>query len=402
MRILHIVTDSSKCSGCTACCTVCPVNAISMISDGEGFLIPTVSKKKCVDCGKCIKVCPAEARIQTVNTLSDEIKAYAIKWESPERTGSASGGFFPAIAKYFIEEKEGFVCGCVLESLQPIHIVSNQWGDILRMRDSKYVQSDMRMCFKEISQFLEQEKYVLFTGTSCQIAGLLSALADMKVNTERLLTIDFFCHGVPSPKVWQDYLKFYEKEKNRKLVDYRFRSKKYGWGKAARGSSYLNSAQYLKGNLVKRDNVSYVSRMWRTIFFSNICIRMYCHSCPYASLEKPADITMGDFWGVHELLPNFDDGKGSSIALLRNEKAKQFVDNISYLTKEEISVEQAIKKQRNAFHPSEVHAQREEFWKDYEEKNFRDIAEKYFHYTFSYRVKSLVKRILFALHLRDI
>lgn len=127
---------------------------------------------------------------------------------------SASGAFFPAVAKYFIEEKQGYVCGCVLDdSLAPIHIVSNKWDDVVRMQDSKYVQSNMEECYSEIIELLQKGKWVLFTGTSCQAAGLLSLIQTRKINRDHLLLVDFFCHGVPSPRIWKDYIKFYHEEK---------------------------------------------------------------------------------------------------------------------------------------------------------------------------------------------
>ena len=64
------------------------------------------------------------------------------------------------------------------------------------------------------------------------------------------------------------------------------------------------------------DDRSFETRMWRMIFFSDLCLRPYCYACPYASLHKPADITMGDFWGIDVCLPEFDDGKQREGAVL--------------------------------------------------------------------------------------
>ena len=280
----------------------------------------------------------------------------------------------------------------------PTHIVSNSWEDIVKMQDSKYVQSNMRFCYAQVVELLKKGQWVLFTGTSCQVAGLKSLLRQKKIAEDTLLTLDFFCHGVPSPKIWTDYLRFYEKQKGMKPQGYRFRSKEYGWGKSARGSSYLNSL-YLENG--RRDNVSWAARMWRTIFFSNLCIRPYCHTCPYATVDKPGDLTMGDFWGVDQILPEFDDGKGCSVALVRNEKAAQILREAG-LTMRSVSVEDVIQKQANAFAPSSPNERRAEFWKDYAENGFPFVARKYFHYEPYFRLKAIVKRVLFALKLRNI
>lgn len=399
---MHIDTDSKNCSGCTACKAICPVKAINMISDNEGFYVPVVKNDTCIDCGACVKVCPVKNGINNKDEISDK-EAYAVRWTCEARDKSASGAFFPAIAKYFIENKHGYVCGCILdEGLIPIHIVSNRWDDVVRMQDSKYVQSNVKECYLEILELLKNEKWVLFTGTSCQAAGLLSLIHAKKINRDRLIIVDFFCHGVPSPKIWKDYLKFYEEEKRKNVVGYRFRSKKYGWGEKARGSSHLNCVQYTKKHKAKYDNYSYAARIWRTIFFSNICIRQYCHTCPYATVDKPADITMGDFWGIEDISKDFDDGKGCSAVILRTEHAKRVFAELSYLDKRKVDVVDVIKRQKNAFEPSNSHPLRTEFWNDYNSLSFKELCQKYFYYSYSTKIKEFIKRILFALHLRNI
>lgn len=398
---MYIDVDSQKCSGCTACKAVCPVNAIKMGIDEEGFYVPVVEKNICVNCGMCNNVCPAKKT--TNESKYGSMDVYAIKWNSSVRNKSASGAFFPAIAKWIIEQKSGYVCGCVFDdNLIPTHIVSNKWNDVIRMQDSKYVQSSMENCFSEIIELLKKGEWVLFTGTSCQVSGLLSIVEQLRINSNYLITIDFFCHGVPSPNVWKDYIRFYEKEKRRNVVGYRFRSKKYGWGEKSRGSSHLNCIKYKTKSKLKEDNVSLAARLWRTIFFSNICIRKYCHQCPYASVNKPADITMGDFWGIENVLKEFDDGKGCSVGILRSDKARALISEISYLNKTKVDLRTAVNRQKNAFEPSKAHPLREQFWKDYYNLNFKELSEKYFYYSYKTKIKGIIKRILFMMHLRNI
>lgn len=397
---MHIETDSKRCSGCSACAMICPAGAIMMCPDTEGFDVPTVSCDKCVDCGLCIRVCPAQKPVKG----KSQMKAYAAKWKDEVRADSASGAFFPAVAR-FVLNLNGYVCGCVLDknNLIPQHIVSNDWIDIQRMQDSKYVQSDMNDCYREIGTLLNEKKPVLFTGTSCQVAGLCSYLYVKRISKEQLITIDFFCHGVPSPRIWKEYLHFYEKEKGKTPIGYRFRSKQYGWGSSSRGSNYLNSITYRNTiQVVKHDNISWASRMWKTIFFSNLCIRRYCHSCPYANIEKPADFTMGDFWGIENFYPEFDDGKGCSAVLARTQKAQNILIQIDGLIYKEVALDEITKKQANVFAPSKVPTQRAEFWEDYKQNGFDFCARKYFLYTPKVRFKSIIARILFALKLRDI
>ena len=227
----HISMTSQSCSACTACTSVCPKSAILFSVDEEGFKVPVVDENLCVDCGLCIKICPALNTKDSVNDISS--KAYALQYhDEAVRNRSASGALFPAFANYFINTLHGYVCGCVLdENLMPRHIVSKQWEDVERMQDSKYVQSDMGICFSKIMTLLKAEEYVLFSGTSCQVKGLYSALEIKRICTDRLLTIDFFCHGVPSPKIWSDYLRYVQQKLGFKAEGYRFRNKTYGWGK---------------------------------------------------------------------------------------------------------------------------------------------------------------------------
>lgn len=329
---------------------------------------------------------------------NNEIKAYAVKWINDARYDSASGGFFPAVAKYIIDKKRGYVCGCVLNNMRPKHIVSNKWSDIQRMQDSKYVQSCIENCFEEISLLLKKGKWVLFTGTSCQVLGLINYIDTIKINRDRLITMDFFCHGVPSPQIWNDYLKFYEKCTKRKPVGYRFRGKKYGW----KTGRHLYTMKYMKGIHTKEDNVSYIaSKIWNSIFFSNLCLRPSCYQCRFASCVKPADITMGDFWGIENVLPQFDDDRGCSLCVSRNDAIMQQIKTIDGLLVEEVEINSAINNQNNAFRATALPQNREKFWADYEKMGFSQrLLKKYYSYRIRRRVIALYHRILFELGVR--
>lgn len=402
--IKHIQVNSAVCSGCSACKAVCPANAIRFGADKEGFPVPLVDESICISCGICVSTCPAIKKYN-VNKNSINKTAFAVKNKNEsERMRSASGSLFPAIARGFIDSGD-YVSGCVLDNMKVKHIVTDHWNDVLRMCDSKYVQSDMNDCFSKIIKLLKKGHRVLFTGTSCQVAGLMQAVKWSKAPEEKLVCVDFFCHGVPSPMIWNEYLEFYKNKKHRNIKDFRFRSKQYGWGKDARGSSYLNSVFFQKSQNLdecKKDNFSWASRMWRTIFFSNLCIRSYCYSCPYASVDKPSDITMGDFWGIESIIPEFDDGKGVSLAILHTEKAKNIFEDIKQLDRKKINLDDCIKGQKNAFVPSNRSTNRDDFWRDYYDKGFSYVASRYFGYTYKNRIKAFIKRILFALKLRNI
>lgn len=395
----HISMTSQTCSGCKACASVCALNAIKFSADSEGFQVPTVNEALCVNCGLCLKTCPSLNSRQKIEDYPP--KAFALQYhDEPVRRNSASGALFPAFANHFINTLGGYVCGCVLdENLTAKHIVSNQWHDVVRMQDSKYVQSDMGLCISEIMKLLKDRQYVLFSGTSCQVNGLLSALEHKHIDTRNLLTIDFFCHGVPSPMIWKEYVYYYEKKKGKKMEGYRFRNKTYGWGKGtqSRGTGFLSTWKW-KG--AYHTDFRIIARMWPRIFFSNLCLRTYCHSCPYSNVNKPADITMGDFWGIEDFHPDFDDHKGCSLAIIHNEKAEALMKELKDTEVLEVSLDEIINKQGNAFAPSKPHVRRNEFWKDYAANGFSYLLPKYFNCSTIGRFKAEVKYILFKLHLR--
>ena len=207
----------------------------------------------------------------------------------------------------------------------------------------------------------------------------------------------FFCHGVPSPLIWDEYLKYYERKKGKKPTDYRWRCKDYGWGKSSRGTSHLNTLMCESENKGIRN---LLARSWKRIFFDNIVIRRACHSCKYCTVNKPADITMGDFWKLHEVLPEFDDGKGTSLVIIHKKEYLKFVKEISDLEYREVNVNESIKGQLNAFEPSKESSKRQVFWQDYSEYGFEYAFRKHI-YTNKYIIKSQIKWILFKLGLHN-
>lgn len=91
------------------------------------------------------------------------------------------------------------------------------------MRGAQYVKSRLGKTFKDVETDLKAVRSVLFSGTSCQIAGRRKFLE--KVNTDRLLCVDIVCHGVPSPKVWSEYLRWQESKNDSKVVAVDFQNK---------------------------------------------------------------------------------------------------------------------------------------------------------------------------------
>ena len=389
--------NSAECSGCTACKEVCPVGAISFSKDREGFNIPIVNGA-CIKCGRCAEMCPSKNKGFIHEQIN--LKAYALKHKKENvRYNSASGGFFPAVAHYVIEDLKGYVCGYILDSnIEVKHILTNEYEVVRKMQGSKYVQSDMENCFQEICDLLKRDKYVLFSGTSCQVTGLISLLECKKISKDKLITIDFFCHGVPSPLIWKEFIRFYEKKKRCIVNNFEFRNKKYGWGNKRRGPSYLFTAY---SNCITDDS-SFEVRLWGKIFGSDLCTRRYCHVCPYATIYKNSDFTMGDFWGIDKVIPKMDDKKGTSIVILHNEKSKDILNNISNdINYVQVSIDDAVAGQKNSFAPSCINKNRKKFWEDYFDKGFEAVVKEHFEYCIINKLKYIVKKILFKLNIRN-
>ena len=222
MNILEII-NKINCTGCHACFSVCPQRCISMNMDEEGFVYPKVNLNNCIQCRSCIDVCPIVNR----PILSNKPTAYAcINKDDVIRLESSSGGVFTLVAEQIVEN-DGVVFGVGFdENFNVIHhYVENKEG-LGRFRGSKYVQSKIGDTFKQAKDLLEQGRKVLFTGTPCQISGLNSYLGK---DYDNLFCMDNICHGVPSPKVWENYVSFREDKACSQTKKIAFRCKDEGW-----------------------------------------------------------------------------------------------------------------------------------------------------------------------------
>lgn len=172
------------------------------------------------------------------------------------------------------------------------------------MRGSKYIQSKIGDTFRNVKSDLVAGHEIIFSGTSCQVAGLKQFLGK---DYENLLCIDIVCHGVPSPKVWKAYLAWHERNNNSLIQSVDFRNKgKFGWRDHVETLTFLN----LK---------SIDSKVFRSIFYGHAVLRPCCYECPYKSNRHPVDVTIADYWGIEKVAPEFDDNKGVSLVLVNNE-----------------------------------------------------------------------------------
>lgn len=210
----------SDCCGCEACGQVCPRRCIDFSADGEGFLYPKVNLELCVNCGLCERVCPVVNQADPV--LPRSVFAAKSKLLS-ERMASSSGGIFPLLAKSAIA-RGGVVFGAAFdENLNVRHSHAETEAQLSAFSGSKYVQSRIGNSFRLAADFLKAGRFVLFSGTPCQISGLKKFLGK---DYENLLAVEVICHGVPSPKVFSDYT-----SAARSVKRICFKDKSTGWKK---------------------------------------------------------------------------------------------------------------------------------------------------------------------------
>lgn len=338
------------CCGCTACYSVCPVNAISMLEDEEGFKYPTINLNMCINCNKCIQVCP----LKSEKIEKDPIRIIAANNKNESvRKKSSSGGIFSLLAEH-VEKKNGVIYGAAFdENFRVIHMRAESENEWCSFRGSKYVQSDLNNTFKKVKKDLEDNRYVLFTGTPCQIDGLIHYLNNQSVNQERLLTCDIICHGVSSPLIWDEYVQ-YIGQTNGKIANVFFRDKEInGWH-----NSTLTMIDE-KGNTIFAETKSV--NMYFQLFSCGQILRPACHQCHYSSFSRISDITIGDYWGIEEKYPTKDDDKGISLVIVNSLKGKSVIQEIlgkmSYFDVSKKECEQP-----NLLKPSEESLNRNRFW----------------------------------------
>lgn len=376
------ITNPKKCYGCTACYMICPKHAIEMKESKEGFLYPEIDNLKCIDCGLCEKVCPVENN-DFVSMWKP--KALAVQCKDINiRKRSTSGGAFVALSNSILEQN-GVVYGVVYsDDFTVRHIRATNVKNRNQMCGSKYCQSELGETFLLVLKDLNEKKHVLFTGTSCQIDGLKRFLIMKKCDISNLWTCDLVCHGVPSPKIWKEHIKHIEKVRNKKIQSYYNRSKIRGW------HAHNECVCYVDG---KKEWNTKLSQNYKDLFYGHYIVRESCESCPYAGNVGVADITIGDFWGCEDIMPEIDDNMGTSIVIINSEKGNEIINSCKNEIKYwDVPIELALKYNHNK--PIKHNIKRDDFWKDYNTMGFEGVVKKYANDTMLGRSKYYLKKYL--------
>lgn len=312
----------SLCCGCSACFAVCPKQAISMQADHEGFLQPILNKSECVQCNLCEKVCP----VLHPNETREPLIVYAAKAKDDElRMKSSSGGIFSLLAREMFKDG-GIVYGAGWErpAMRVIHKSAENEEELEDLRGAKYVQSDMGNIYQQVKEQLKTDRQVMFTGTPCQIAGLKHFLQKEYAN---LLCVDVICHAVPSPLVFQRYLEERESIANAKVQHISFRNKSQGWKQYSIELIFSNGIEY---RMIWHQNP------FLLFFVKGLYNRKSCHQCAVRELRCGSDLTIADYWGVDQSLPEMDDDKGTSVVLVNSIKGHQMFDELKLIKVESV------------------------------------------------------------------
>lgn len=363
------IQNKVDCCGCNACGDVCGKHAISFVTDSEGFWFPKVNQELCVDCGLCDKVCPIQHKANHVVRYAEPSVFAAYTKDEAIRLDSTSGGIHSMLAQKMYEKK-AYVGGAVYN---PDHTVSQIVDDnpkrLPEIRSSKYLQSNAEGVYKEIRSLLKEGKNVFFCGCPCQIHALYNFLSK---EYENLVTCDFICRGVNSPKVFLKYMEMLERQFGAKATEIKFKNKKWGWHNFSMRVNFENGKEYCKDRYHDLFFIGYLQ-------VGNFT-RPSCYDCHFKGFPQKADITLADFWGIEKVDSTMDQDKGTSLVMVNSDKGQALFDSI----KEKIEWRQFTMSDARKGNPamdsslSSAKPNREAFFEDLDKYPFDIVAKKHF------------------------
>lgn len=381
--------NKQDCCGCSACEQICSVNAITLKADVQGFLYPSIDTKKCVLCRRCLKACPITSPKAEKIFEQD---AYLVQHKnSAILEDSTSGGSFTAIAQAILT-RGGVVFGAAYDKhFNVYHTFVEDEKELARFRNSKYVQSKMGQVFQQVKHFLKEKRYVCFSGTPCQIEGLLNYLNQP---SPYLFTVDVVCHAVPSPAVWQTYLGMLRKQQKTDFLNLRFRDKdRFGYMYSQFAVKLSNEKTIYEG--IERN-------IMMRAFFSEICNRPSCYDCKFKKQHRRSDITIWDCFDLNEFSQNkaFKQDKGISRMLVHSDAGKSLMNDVlKNCIYEKITVSNAMHYDAKEMISSvKKNPQYDAFWSDFE-KNPEETLRKYFPFGLKQKLEMNIRQITFRIGL---
>ena len=359
----------------------CPKNCITMNPDEEGFLYPIIDQEQCVHCGLCERSCPILSSAKLEETL-EKINAYsAISNDKAMITNSSSGGLFGTIATQVIN-LGGVVFGVAFkEDFSVGHKYVESIEELGQLQGSKYVQSNIGETYRQAKKFLDENRLVYFSGTPCQVEGLIAYL---KKDYDNLITQDLICHGVPSPMVWGKYVNYQKNKFGQDIVKVSFRDKSSGWKKYSMKIQFENGNEYCQ--TLQKD-------LYLKAFLKNLCLRPSCYNCSFKSINRKADITLADFWGVENVDSSISTKAGVSLVLVHTDKGRSLLREIaSEVSLQSVDLQKSIAGNSSIRQSVAEPKDRDGFMKKIAENDFSTV-KKYCEESFFKRICRLLQRI---------
>lgn len=307
--------------------------------------------------------------------------------DSDVRFKSTSGGAFTEFAKKIIDN-DGYVVGAQYDKDNLVeHVMVSDYDGIERIRQSKYIQSRIGNVYCEIKDKLNQDKLVGFCGSPCQVAGLYAYLGK---DYDNLITMDFICRGMNSPKAYKAWLNEIEKKEKSKATRVWFKYKEGGWKSSPRRTRVDFADGHFKVYEAEKNLFMY------GYLSSNLYIRPSCGKCAFKGVPRQGDITFADFWGIDE---KYDDDKGTSLLLINSDKGNKLFSLIKDRFKAYEMDFNSIFEGNPMFSESvKVPEEASAFLKDLDYMSFSDCLKKYHGYPkknlFILRILRKVKRTI--------
>jgi acetyltransferase-like isoleucine patch superfamily enzyme/coenzyme F420-reducing hydrogenase beta subunit len=367
-----IVLDEKKnCTGCNACVATCPQQCISTKIDEEGFWYPEINKSGCIECNRCENMCPV------LNKKRDVFDRYKIPFvygayntNQEIRIDSTSGGIFSALAEE-IFDNDGYIGGAIYkEDHTVVHILTADRSMLPAIRSSKYLQSYIGELYSDIDRVLQSGKKALICAAPCQIAGLYAYLGH---DYDNLITCDFICLGVNSPKVFKKYMDMLEKRYHSKASKIKFKDKTFGWHRFSIKVDFDSGKSYCKDRYHDPFFIGYLQ--------AKNFARPSCYACQFKNMPRQSDITLADFWGIEKIDRSMDQDLGTSLVLVNSNKGKLIIDSLgNKIIKKEYDLSEAVSENFavNASIESMAGGDRKLFFNDLEKYSFDIVSKKHF------------------------
>lgn len=356
-----------ECTGCRLCGDCCSKSSISFKEDEEGFFYPMVDEETCVNCGLCAKVCPA---LHVEKYVRGE-KSYAVYAnEALKREAGSSGGFFGLLAERVLNA--GVVWGAAFDDgLKLIHRKADNSQELMPLLKSKYIQSNLTGVYAQIKKDLKAGVLTLFCGTPCQVNALKNFVG--RGDDEKLILVDFVCHGVPNQRLFDMSIRWYEEKYKVKVEWFQFRYK----GKGVKHPHAF--ALRHKGEGKVRIGLHYQFPYYFG-FQKYMTLRPSCYQCKWACGERTGDVTLGDYWGIEKFLPQLNAKDGVSMILCNTKKGEELLNALTVEKRVEVhtlSLENAVECNGCLQGASPMKKEREVFFQHLRESEFKQVVSEH-------------------------